>query len=112
MGLFHPHPELHHSKRENIGLIEVMGLAVLPARLKEELRLVGEAMLGRGNLDDEKIAGHAAWARDILSRREVTEAKVLQEEVGHVFTHVLEQAGVYAPTPAGREAFLRFLHAV
>ena len=115
MGLFHPHPELHHIKRENIGLIEVMGLAVLPARLKEELRLVGEAMLGRGNLDDEKIAGHAAWARDILSRREVTEAnvtQVLQEEVGHVFTHVLEQAGVYAPTPAGREAFLRFLHAV
>ena len=92
-----------------------MGLAVLPARLKEELRLVGEAMLGRGNLDDEKIAGHAAWARDILSRREVTEAnvtQVLQEEVGHVFTHVLEHAGVYAPTPACLEAFLRFLHAV
>ena len=112
LGLYHPHPELHHIKRENIGLIEVMGLAVLPARLKEELRLVGEAMVGQGNLHDERIAAHAPWAEDILSRRSVTSetvTKVLEEEVGIVFAKVLEHAGVYARTPQGKEAFLRFI---
>ncbi len=111
LGLYHPHPELHHIKRENIGLIEVMGLAVLPARLKEELRLVGEAMVSRSNLHDEAIASHAAWAEDILARREVTAenvTSVLQEEVGIVFAKVLEQAGVYARNSKGKDAFLRF----
>ena len=115
LGLFHPHPELHHIKRENIGLIEVMGLAVLPARLKDELRLVGQAMTGRGDLRAPEIAVHAPWAEEILSRRTVTVGnvtRVLQEEVGRVFATVLEHAGVFARSEAGKAAFLRFLSAV
>ena len=115
LGLFHPHPELHHIKRENIGLIEVMGLAVLPARLKDELRLVEQAMTGRGDLRAPEIAAHAPWAEEILSRRTVTAGnvtRVLQEEVGRVFATVLEHAGVFARSEAGKAAFLRFLSAV
>lgn len=114
LGLYHPHPELHHIKRENIGLIEVMGLAVLPARLKEELHLVGEAMIGHGSLEDERISIHAEWARDILSRRNVNASnvtQVIEEEVGAVFAKVLEHAGVFARSEDGRNAFLRFISA-
>ena len=116
LGLYHPHQELHHIKKENIGLIEVMGLAVLPSRLKTELASLREAMLeGRDLRSDPALAAHADWAEEILRRREFTAEnaeKVLQEEVGRVFMLVLEHAGVYKRNEAGRAAFLRFANYV
>lgn len=113
LGVYHPHEELHHIKKENIGLIEVMGLAVLPARLKTELALLADAIVeGRDIEADETLAKHAAWTKEILSRRTVTKENVhdvLKEEVGAVFTRVLEDAGVYKCTPSGRAAMLRFV---
>ena len=113
LGLYHPHQELHHIKKENIGLIEVMGLAVLPSRLKTELASLREAMLeGRDLRADPALAAHADWAEDILRRRDFNAGNaeaVLREEVGHVFMLVLEHAGVYKRTPEGRAAFQRFL---
>ena len=113
LGLYHPHQELHHIKKENIGLIEVMGLAVLPSRLKTELAALKEAMLaGRDLRADPVLAQHADWAEEILRSRafsaENAEA-VLREEVGKVFMRVLEHAGVYKRDAAGRAAFLRFI---
>ena len=112
LGVYHPHAERHHIKKENIGLIEVMGLAVLPARLKDELSLLGAYMVeGRDPAENETLAKHAPFARDILSRRAVTKDnvdEVLKEEVGAVFVKVLEDAGVYKCTPEGRRAMLRF----
>ena len=112
LGLYHPHPELHHIKKENIGLIEVMGLAVLPSRLKTELAALRDAMLAGADLRaDPATAPHADWAEEILRTRafnaENAEA-VLREEVGKVFMRVLEHAGVYKRDEAGRAAFLRF----
>ena len=116
LGLYHPHQELHHIKKENIGLIEVMGLAVLPSRLKTELASLREAMLeGRDLRSDPALATHADWAEEILRRREFTAEnaeEVLQEEVGRVFMLVLEHAGVYKRNEAGRAAFLRFANYV
>ena len=112
LGLYHPHAELHHIKKENIGLIEVMGLAVLPARLKTELAAVGEALADGGDLTaDPLTASHAAWAEEIASRRPVTRenaSEVLRDETGKVFAAVLEHAGVFKRDAEGREAFLRF----
>lgn len=112
LGLYHPHAELHHIKKENIGLIEVMGLAVLPARLKTELAAVGKALLTGQSLDSNAYtAAHADWARDIAQRHTLTENnidEVLHSEVGHVFAAVLEHAGVFARNQSGKEAFLRF----
>ena len=114
LGVYHPHQDLHHIKKENIGLIEVMGLAVLPARLKQELEVLKKAMLSGADLrGDEETAAHADWAEEILRRRSFTEANgetVLQEEVGKVFQRVLEDAGVFKRDEKGREAFRRFLH--
>ncbi len=116
LGLFHPHPELHHIKKENIGLIEVMGLAVLPSRLKTELEALKEALLSGADLDaDPRTASHAAWARELLTRYRFTAdnaEEILRREVGAVFTRVLEDAGVYKRTPEGAAAFLRFIAAV
>ncbi len=116
LGLYHPHAELHHIKKENIGLIEVMGLAVLPARLKTELAAVAQALVEGGDLRaDPLTASHADWALEIAARRSLTAEnveEVLRQEVGLVFAKVLEQAGVYARTPAGKEAFLRFIGSV
>ncbi len=116
LGLFHPHQELHHIKKENIGLIEVMGLAVLPSRLKTELAALREAMLSGSDLRaDPVLAPHADWAEDILRRRAFTAENaeaVLREEVGRVFMQVLEHAGVYKRDDAGRAAFLRFIEHV
>jgi UDPglucose--hexose-1-phosphate uridylyltransferase len=116
LGVYHPHQDLHHIKKENIGLIEVMGLAVLPARLKEELELLKQAMLaGRDLRADEATAAHAEWAEEILKRRPFTAANaetVLQEEVGRVFERVLEDAGVFKRDEQGREAFRRFLKTI
>ena len=116
LGLYHPHPEKHHIKKENIGLIEVMGLAVLPSRLKGELEALREAMLeGRDLRAEASLAQHADWAEDILRRRDFNEANardVLREEVGAVFMGVLEDAGVFKRDRQGQEAFLRFAASV
>ena len=117
LGVYHPHAEYHHIKKENIGLIEVMGLAVLPARLKEELELLEEYILeGKDIASNEKIEKHAAWAAEFLPKyKDINKENVheiLQKEVGIVFTHVLEDAGVYKCTPEGREAFMRFIESL
>jgi len=116
LGLYHPHAELHHIKKENIGLIEVMGLAVLPARLKNELAVLGEKMVkGEDLRADPLTASHAEWAERIMQENEVTEDNVtdiLQREVGLVFAQVLEHAGVYKRTEEGKKAFLRFAESV
>lgn len=113
LGVFHPHAKLHHIKKENIGLIEVMGLAVLPARLKNELEELKKAILeGRDISSDPELAKHAGWTAEILARREINASNadaVLREEVGRVFELVLEDAGVYKGTEEGRAAFRRFI---
>ena len=116
LGVYHPHQDLHHIKKENIGLIEVMGLAVLPARLKQELEALKSAMLAGADLRaDAMTAAHAEWAEEILRRRGFTAENadtVLQEEVGRVFQRVLEDAGVFKRDAQGREAFRRFLESI
>ena len=114
LGVYHPHEKLHHIKRENIGLIEVMGLAVLPSRLKGELSALKEAILAGKNLrEDEVLAKHADWAEEFMaSYDKIDESNIdaiLQDEVGKVFAQVLEDAGVYKRTESGREGFLRFI---
>ena len=114
LGVYHPHAQYHHIKKENIGLIEVMGLAVLPARLKEELELLARYILeGKDPAQNEMLEKHAEWVKGFLPKyQNITEENVmeiLQEEVGQVFVHVLEDAGVYKCTEEGREAFKRFL---
>ena len=114
LGVFHPHAELHHIKKENIGLIEVMGLAVLPSRLKAEMAELKKFILaGKDPASDETLAKHADWVKAFLPRySSVTEENVdhiLQQEIGRVFVRVLEDAGVYKCTKEGREAFLKFV---
>ena len=112
LGLFHPHQELHHIKKENIGLIEVMGLAVLPARLKTELRELEDTLVSGGDLyATPTLASHAAWAEELKARHVFTAdnaEEILRQEVGVVFMKVLEHAGVFKRDEAGRAAFLRF----
>ena len=112
LGLFHPHQELHHIKKENIGLIEVMGLAVLPARLKTELRELEDTLVSGGDLyATPTLASHAAWAEELKARHSFTAdnaEEILRQEVGVVFMKVLEHAGVFKRDEAGRAAFLRF----
>ena len=117
LGLYHPHAELHHIKKENIGLIEVMGLAVLPARLKEELGAVADALVTGADLRaDERTAKHADWAEAFrqhyaaITRENAWE--IVKRETGLVFAQVLEHAGVYKRDAAGQAAFLRFLRQV
>ena len=113
LGVFHPHEELHHIKKENIGLIEVMGLAVLPARLKREMELVAECLVSGTDLracpETEK---HADWAEQIRKQYgtigEENVWEILHKEIGLVFSRVLEDAGVFKRDEAGRRAFLRF----
>ena len=116
LGLFHPHAELHHIKKENIGLIEVMGLAVLPARLKDELAQLAALLRSGGDLyADEATAKHAPWAEELKTRHDFTREDadaVLRQEVGQVFMQVLEDAGVFKRDEAGRAAFLRFAESV
>ena len=114
LGVYHPHAQYHHIKKENIGLIEVMGLAVLPSRLKGELSALKEAILAGKNLrEDEVLAKHADWAEEFMaSYDKIDESNIdaiLQDEVGKVFAQVLEDAGVYKRTESGREGFLRFI---
>lgn len=117
LGVFHPHTELHHIKKENIGLIEVMGLAVLPARLRDEMKLLSEYILEGKNLrSHELLEKHADWAEEFLpaytevSRENIDE--ILQIEIGKVFLQVLEHAGVYKRTQEGQEAFDRFIRSL
>lgn len=116
MGVYHPHSEYHHIKKENIGLIEVMGLAVLPARLKKEMALLEDTILnGRDLRGDEVLEKHADWAEAWMKEYEVTPENIhsiVQKEIGKVFAKVLECAGVYKRTPEGQEAFGRFLSVI
>ena len=116
LGVYHPHAQLHHIKKENIGLIEVMGLAVLPSRLKGELAALEEAILTGADIGaDPVLSKHALWVEELKTRYRFTPentASILQEEVGQVFCRVLEHAGVYKHTDEGRSAFLRFIDAV
>ena len=116
LGLYHPHAELHHIKKENIGLIEVMGLAVLPARLKEELAAVAEGLVTGADLrSSELTAKHADWAEGFAPKYTITADNALdivQRETGLVFAQVLEHAGVYKRDEAGKAAFLRFLNTI
>jgi len=117
LGVYHPHAEKHHIKKENIGLIEVMGLAVLPARLLAEIELLKDAILNEKDIRaNEKTASHADWAEEVMKKHnEITAEnidKILQDEIGLVYLGVLEDAGVYKCTRAGREAFLRFIESV
>lgn len=114
LGLYHPHAKLHHIKKENIGLIEVMGLAVLPARLKEEMEGLKEAILsGRDISGDEMLGKHAEWVKEFTCKydniNEENVESILQKEIGLVFEQVLEDAGVYKCTTEGRRAFNRFI---
>jgi len=116
LGLFHPHADKHHIKKENIGLIEVMGLAVLPSRLKGELTDLAAAIVaGKDISADEVLNKHAEWVQQLKQQYTFTEEnamEILMQETGKVFAAVLEDAGVYKNTPEGREAFLRFVDAV
>ena len=116
LGVYHPHAELHHIKKENIGLIEVMGLAVLPARLKEELAAVAEALASGADLRaDERTEKHADWAEGFKGKYTITADNALdivEKETGLVFAQVLEHAGVYKRTAEGKAAFLRFLEQI
>lgn len=114
LGVYHPHAEKHNIKKENIGLIEVMGLAVLPARLKEEMEILAEYLVeGKDVKSNEKIEKHATWAAsfvgnyDVISEENVME--ILEREIGQVFVSVLEDAGVFKCTKEGREAFKKFV---
>ena len=116
LGVFHPHAEKHHIKKENIGLIEVMGLAVLPSRLKKELADLQAAILSGADLTaDEALAKHADWVREIKTRETFTEEntmEILMRETGRVFSQVLEDAGVYKCTLEGRAQFMDFIRHV
>ena len=116
LGLYHPHAELHHIKKENIGLIEVMGLAVLPARLKDELAAVADALVSGADLRaDERTEKHADWAEGFRDKYSITREnalEIVQKETGLVFAQVLEHAGVYGRSPEGKAAFLRFIQQV
>jgi len=120
-GIFHPHREMHHIKKENIGLIEVMGLAILPGRLKEELADIVDILSGNTTLyddvtsnSDSKLAVHAAWVKQLVADHGQTMAKedaeaLLRNEVGRKFAEILGHAGVFKVTDEGREAFRRFV---
>ncbi len=113
LGVFHPNPSLHHVKKENIGLIEVMGLAVLPARLAKEIALLEVAMLNGENLYNcPELTHHAEWAESILKRYpdfcNENARMILEQEIGKVFLEVLEDAGVFKRDEEGKTAFLRF----
>lgn len=117
LGVFHPNPSLHHIKKENIGLIEVMGLAVLPARLAKEIALLEDAMLSGENLYAcPELTHHAEWAEDILKRypdfRKENARAILEQGIGKAFLEVLEDAGVFKRNDEGNNAFIRFIQNV
>lgn len=114
LGVYHPHAELHHIKKENIGLIEVMGLAVLPSRLKSEMQILQQAILDKKNISEiPEIASHAEWAEDFLKNYDDINAdnveSIIHDEIGKVFAEVLTHAGVYKRDEAGQKAFDKFI---
>ena len=117
LGVYHPHAQWHNIKKENIGLIEVMGLAVLPARLKHELDLLGEYLVENKDITkNEMVEKHAKWVESFRSKYENINREnvkeILEKEVGEVFVHVLEDAGVFKCTVEGRNYFERFIAAL
>ena len=117
MGVYHPHANLHHIKKENIGLIEVMGLAVLPSRLKTEMAELEEALVNQTPVSQysQNITKHAQWAQELQEKYVFTHenaAEILRKEIGMVFAQVLEDAGVYKLNESGREGFVRFLASI
>ena len=116
LGVFHPHADKHHIKKENIGLIEVLGLAILPSRLKQELQELAQALIqGRDVSNDPVLSKHADWCAALRAQYTFTQdnaMEILRAETGRVFTAVLEDAGVYKCTPQGRAAFLKFVEQV
>ena len=113
LGVFHPHKELHHIKKENIGLIEVLGLAILPGRLKQELSLLEECLTtGRDFRDDEVLSPHWEWCESLKKKYDFSAVNIeqtLKKEVGLVFEKVLEDAGVFKTDDEGQKAFDRFV---
>ena len=116
LGVYHPHAEYHHLKKENIGLIEVMGLAILPARLKKELNDLADAILNGGDIEADEVLGkHADWVKEKILPRLGSEPTgdeiidVIKDEVGIAFSEILECAGVYKRDAKGQEAFMRFI---
>ena len=111
-----PHTEYHHIKKENIGLIEVVGLAVLPARLKKEMAELEQAILNHEDLrQNETVAAHAEWAEGWIPKYKITDSNIhsiIQKEIGIVFAKVLEDAGVYKRTDEGKAAFKRFIESL
>ncbi len=116
LGVYHPHKELHHIKKENIGLIEVMGLAVLPSRLKEEISILKDALINNEDISSiEKISSHADWAEELKKKYTFSKdnaEEILKKEIGMVFSKVLEHAGVFKRTDEGKKAFLRFIDSI
>ncbi len=117
LGVYHPHSELHHIKKENIGLIEVMGCAILPARLKKELAEIREILIsGKEIEEDSPLYQHAPWVRELREKYDVfnedNTSEIIRNEVGQVFVKVLEDAGVYKYNDEGRKAFMRFIESV
>lgn len=117
LGVYHPHANLHHIKKENIGLIEVMGLAVLPARLKGEMEQLKAAVLAGDDLrKDEVLEKHADWVDEFTAKYDTVDAsnidEIVEKEIGLVFMQVLEDAGVYKRTPEGQKAFDRFIASI
>lgn len=108
-GIFHPHKDVQHIKKENIGLIEVMGTAILPGRLKTELQEVKAFLLGN---HQQSLGAHQTWAEEMKANYDINEKNVdeiIEKEVGHKFKRVLEDAGVFKNTSQGQEAFERFI---
>ena len=117
LGVYHPHAKLHHIKKENIGLIEVMGLAVLPSRLKGEMEQLKTAILaGKDLRSDEVLEKHADWTDEFSAKYDKIDEgnidEIVEKEIGLVFLQVLEDAGVYKRTPEGQEAFNRFIRSL
>ena len=116
LGYYHPHPEYHHIKKENIGLIEVMGLAVLPSRLKDEISVLAKAIVNGEDINaDERISKHAEWAEMLKEKYSFTSDNcegILKKEIGIIFTSILEQCGVYKRTEEGTASFIKFMESV
>lgn len=117
LGLYHPWEEFHNIKKENIGLIEVMGLAVLPARLKDEMEELKSALVSGADISQiEHISKHESWVQSFIGKYDsITEDnadKILRDEIGDVFAKILECAGVYKRTEEGKAAFLKFIEYV
>ena len=117
LGLYHPHAHLHHIKKENIGLIEVMGLAVLPSRLKTEMELLADYIVNNKDIrSNEEISKHADWVEEFTQNYSHIDDQnvntILQAEIGKIFCQVLECAGVFKSTPEGMDAFNRFIKVI